>query len=131
VSTSWDHDGRVWDVETGESVRVLRGHFALVTDAAFSPDGRWILTAGPTTAGLWNARTGKLLYLRGHRRLLTSVSFDSSGERILTSSRDGTVRHYVCEICGTPEQLVARAEARLARTGRELTPAERRQFLLD
>ena len=128
VSTSWDHDGRVWDVETGES-RVLRGHFALVTDAAFSPDGRWILTAGPTTAGLWNARTGKLLYLRGHRRLLTSVSFDANGERILTSSRDGTVRHFVCEICGSSDQLVARAEARLARTGRELTPAERARFL--
>ena len=131
VSTSRDHDGRVWDVETGELLRVLRGHFALVADAAFSPDGRWIVTAGPTTAGLWNIRTGKLLYLTGHRRLLTSVSFDAKGERILTSSRDGTIRLYTCEICGSPAQLVARAEARLAQTGRELTPAERRQFLLD
>jgi WD40 repeat protein len=63
VSTSVDHDGRVWDVNSGELLRVLRGHFAVVTDAAFSPDGRWIVTAGPTTAGLWNVKTGKLLYL--------------------------------------------------------------------
>ena len=31
-------------------------------DARFSPDGRWVVTAGPVTAGLWSATSGRLVY---------------------------------------------------------------------
>ena len=55
VTASFDHDAIVWSVPDGKRLRVLSGHGGVVSDVAFSYDGRWIVTAGPTTAGLWQA----------------------------------------------------------------------------
>ncbi len=105
-------------------------HFAIVSDARFSPDGRWIATAGPVTSALVSAETGKLaFYLRGHAGKLTSVAFAPDGKRIATGGVDGTVRLYRCEICGGVHALLSLADARLARTGRSLTDAERVRYL--
>jgi WD40 repeat protein len=127
VTASSDGTARVWDVRTGASLETLRGHFGAVTDASFSPDGRWIVTAGPGTAALWSADAGErplLLLLRGHVGPLTSASFDPTGTVILTSGVDGTVRTYVCAVCRSGSALLATAQARLAATGRTLSPAE-------
>jgi WD40 repeat protein len=131
LTTSDDADGRTWDAATGEPLRVLRVHLARVADAAFSPDGVWIVTAGPKAASIVNAETGQQLVfpLLGHRGPLTSASFAPDGRHVLTSGFDGTVRTYDCEACGSPEELIAAAEARLDRTGRELTPEQRDLYL--
>src|SRR5436305_1791656 len=54
-----------------------RGHSNEVTSAAFSPDGRCVLTGGQDgTARLWEAATGKeLRTLRGHTGWVYSVAF--------------------------------------------------------
>lgn len=115
ATSSHDADGRVWNVLTGGRVHLLRGHFGTVAAIAFSPDRRWIVTAGPISAGLWPMSTGRLLfYLRGHTALLTSVSFSSDGRTILSSSLDGTVRTYTCDVCVGLAGLVRLAELRLA-----------------
>jgi WD40 repeat protein len=123
VTASDDADARIWPVRGGRR-QVLRGHFGSVAAASFSPDGRWVLTAGPTTAGLWSSRAGRLFYptgpagdpfLRGHTKALTSATFAPDGRRILTSSLDGTVRTYLCTLCGRLDSLVELADDRLAR----------------
>ena len=53
----------LWDVESGRALRVLRGHFGTVSDARFSADGRWIVTAGPRSVGVWKAVDGELTRL--------------------------------------------------------------------
>jgi WD40 repeat protein len=96
----------------------------------FSPDGRWVVTAGPVTAGLWDASTGRLrTFLRGHRAVLTSAAFDPTGRWILTAGRAGSVRLYRCATCGPIASLEALAEERFAQIGRTLSPAERAEFL--
>jgi WD40 repeat protein len=55
VTSSEDGDARIWDATTGVTLHTLRGHFNVVNDAEFSPDGRWVVTAGPITAGLWRS----------------------------------------------------------------------------
>jgi WD40 repeat protein len=113
-----DSDARIWSVATGKTVHVLRGHFAVVNGAAFSPDERWVVTAGPGTAGLWPTETGRLLaYLFGHSGILTSASFSPDGRRVLTAGEDGTVRLYDCTVCPTIRGMVRAARARLAASG--------------
>ena len=130
ATASRDTTARIWDAKTGELLHTLRGHFGAVNDAEFSPDGRWVVTAGPITAGLWSADSGTLLfYVRGHKRRLTAATFDPSGDRIFTAGIDGTVRVYDCGVCRSGAELVAVARRRLAATGRMLTPAERARFV--
>jgi WD40 repeat protein len=45
VTSSQDQTIRLWDVETGREVLILRGHTAPVSDIAFSPDGVHLASA--------------------------------------------------------------------------------------
>ncbi len=128
ITGSLDHDARIWDVPTGELVRVLQ-HNTAVHDAQFSPDGRWVITAA-NRGGLWDAHDGSnVVRLQGHDGTLTAATFDPTGHTIVTGGVDGTVRTYDCVICGDLGALVELAEKRLAATRRELTPAERTRYL--
>lgn len=134
LTSGFDHLARLWDAETGEVRQVLQWHFGRVSDANFSPDGRWIVTAGPMTIGLWTpgARDPLLPFgFGGHRGLLTSASFDPTGAFVLSSSMDGTVRLATCPVCTDLDTMLARAEAQLAASGRELTAEERERYGLD
>jgi WD40 repeat protein len=130
VTTSIDTDGRVWNAHTGAPLHVLGAHFAPVRDAAFSPDGHWIVTAGPSAARLWFAATGAAgKYLFGSRYPLRSAAFSPDSRRIVTAGADGAIRIYRCETCGTPAQLEALARRRLVQLGRSLSPAQRKKYL--
>ncbi len=128
VTSSEDRDARIWDAGTGAALHTLRGHFNVVNDAEFSPDGRWVVTAGPISAGLWRSDSGSIhTYLRDTDRPLVA-RFDGD-RRIMTLARDGKVREWFCDFCGTLDQLVSLAKARLAQTGRSFTSEERQRFL--
>jgi WD40 repeat protein len=129
VSAGRDSNARVWHAATGRPSYVLSGHVATVSGAGFSPNGHWVVTAGPGAAGLWDLPTRqRLLFLRGHSGRLLAASFDAAGRRIATVGVDGTLRAYACDICGGIPELLRLAESRLAQTGRKLTPGERRRY---
>jgi WD40 repeat protein len=114
---------RVWDVETGRELFVLRGHKDKVFKATFSPDGALILTASwDKTARLWDARTGaEVATLSGHQARLNEAAFTPDGHRVVTRDDDETARVRSIDPLGV-------ATARLPR---ELTPEERRQYELE
>ena len=107
---------------------MLSGHGGTVFDASFSPDGGWVVTGGPATAGLWLAATGERWYFLGATAARSARPRSSSPTRIVTLGGDG-VRSYFCEVCGGLASLLALAERRLAATGRELTQRERLTYL--
>ena len=119
LTASFDHDAAIWNVATGALEKTLVGHVAVVRDAAYSPDGRWIVTAGPTRAGLWEAGAStlvdsRLYYLAGHRGALSAVAFTGPKWRVFTGGVDGTSAGTTAACAGT--SVLARiAAAKLAR----------------
>jgi WD40 repeat protein len=118
ASSSKDHDVRVWDAQRLTLAKVLHRHASFVSGVAFSADGRWIVTAGPTKAGLWAAhasglRDSFLYFARGNEAPIVSVAFSPHGWEIATAARDGSIRLLDCRLCGRLPQLESYAKARL------------------
>jgi WD40 repeat protein len=76
------------------TAKILRGHEMVVKSAAFSPDGRTIVTASADkTARLWDAATGKeIARLKGHDGIVISAAFSPDGKTLVTASDDKTAR---------------------------------------
>ncbi len=83
-------EARAADLE----LAVLSGHDGEVNSAAFSPDGRRIVTAGDDgTARVWDSVTGaQRLVLPGHGGVVLAAAFSPDGARIVTASKDKTAR---------------------------------------
>jgi tetratricopeptide (TPR) repeat protein len=72
--------------------RVL-AHEGAAVAAAFSPDGRTVLTGSlDHTARLWEAATGKLLAVLHHEGQVRAVAFSPDGRVALTGSSDSAAR---------------------------------------
>jgi WD40 repeat protein len=79
---------------------VLKGHERSVFSAAFSPDGKRVVTASDdNTARLWDAETGKQIGepLAGHTDGVARAAFSPDGKRIVTASWDRTARLWDAE----------------------------------
>ena len=60
ASGSVDNTIHLWDANTGESKRILRGHSGYIDSISFSPDGSMLVSGGWDKIGLWDATTGEL-----------------------------------------------------------------------
>src|ERR1700733_6616179 len=80
-----DHTIRVWDLDTGEQVRVIHGHEQNVNAVAVTPDGTRILSGSKDSSVIvWDFATGaKLGILVGHRSSVTCLMALSDGERAI------------------------------------------------
>jgi WD40 repeat protein len=76
----------------GQLVRSFSGHTDSVVSAAFSADGKWLVTGSKdNTARVWEVATGKQIFLlSGNSDSVGSVAFSPDGTKVLTGSN--TVR---------------------------------------
>jgi WD40 repeat protein len=98
-----------------------------VRSAAFSPDGKRIVTASwDHTARLWDVATGRQLgEFRGHKSWVESAAFSPDGGRIVTAFDDKTARIWI--IFSNTQGLVSRSEGDVPRC---LTQEQRKAFFL-
>ena len=99
VSTSFDYTAVVWDTESMTELKQLIGHNAAVNTATFSPDGKWLATAGDDNQILlWAVSDLKNpsaipqpVALNGHTAKVIHLEFDDASQRLLSSSWDRRV----------------------------------------
>ena len=115
VATVSNHDVWLWDRASGHVTRKLQG--PPLRDVQFSPDGRWLAAAGPTTTALWllaETTTVPTLLRAPVQRPFAAVAFGGAdGRLILAGSLDGTLRAYHCVWCGDAHDLLLLAKQRL------------------
>jgi WD40 repeat protein len=98
-----DEKVRVWEVDPGATLPVLRGHTSYVYPVAYSPDGRWIASGGwdEAVAGkgahpslrLWDAATGEPCAVLPHPGIVRTLAFGPAGDWLVTDSdQDGRLR---------------------------------------
>ncbi|MEW6269955.1 MAG: hypothetical protein AB1689_11740, partial [Thermodesulfobacteriota bacterium] len=94
ASASDDRRIRIWDLESGQTVRTLSGHGGWVVGLAFSPDGTRLISASKDqTVRLWDVASGKeLRTFSGHRGLVGDVAFAPDGNSAVSGGRDRTLR---------------------------------------
>ncbi|MGH9939276.1 MAG: WD40 repeat domain-containing protein, partial [Blastocatellia bacterium] len=113
---------------TAQLVAELKGHSAYVWSAAYSPDGKFIVTASADrTARVWNASTAQLVAeLKGHSAYVWSAAYSPDGKFIVTASGDQTARIYP-RVTFMPFDELLELARKLS--PRELTPEERERYL--
>ena len=80
--------------DTWLETNTLTRHTAEVRSAAFSPDGKKIVTASwDKTTRIWDVLTGDCLHtLEGHTDWVRSAAFSPDGKKIVTASADRTAK---------------------------------------
>ncbi|NCW73763.1 MAG: hypothetical protein EBW06_04115 [Gammaproteobacteria bacterium] len=99
VSTSFDYTAVVWDSSSMKELKQLIGHNAAVNTATFSPDGRWLATAGDDNQILlWDVSTLRdpsvtttPLPLNGHTAKIIHLAFSNDSKFLASSSWDRRV----------------------------------------
>ena len=76
VSAAWNKELRLWDLETGQTLRTLQGHTDRVNAVAVTPDGRRAVSASDDrTLRLWDLESGQTLRtLEGHTDSVNAVA---------------------------------------------------------
>src|SRR5262249_57166804 len=79
---------------SAKTLHTLEGHKSAVTGAAFSPDGKAVLTFGGDGAlKIWGADTGKeVRTLEAHQGTVTGAEFSADGKRIVSGGADKRVK---------------------------------------
>jgi WD40 repeat protein len=93
LSGSQDFTMRLWDISTGDAVKVFRLPLVEFLAVALSPNGRYALSGNSDSVlRLWKISNGKVIFeLKGHSDAVSAVAFSPNGQSALSGSWDSTL----------------------------------------
>jgi WD40 repeat protein/serine/threonine protein kinase/DNA-binding XRE family transcriptional regulator len=93
ATTGDDSTARVWDSTSGQELYILSDFTRVVSGATFSPDGNILATNGGDDPKLWDAATGKLLFILpgGSAASAQPPVFTPDGRYVAVAGQDGKV----------------------------------------
>lgn len=97
MSTSEDATIKVWDFETGEYERTLKGHTDAIQDVAFDTTGKLLVScSADMSIKLWDFQQSYdcIRTMLGHDHNVSSVAFMPGGDLIVSSSRDKSIKMW-------------------------------------
>jgi WD40 repeat protein len=96
----------LWSLESARPAAVLRGHASLLSEVAFSRDGRYVVTAGADgIAAVWDV--GLRRRLDGGSEGTDAVAFTRDGRHVVLADGRGVVYRWDAEAGGNGRRLAA------------------------
>lgn len=96
ASCSEDASIKLWDYESGNFERSLKGHTDVVQDIAFDPQSGKLLVScsADMSIRIWDIQEtySCIKTLQGHDHNVSSVTFTPSGDHVVSSSRDRSIK---------------------------------------
>jgi len=84
------------NINTGRTLKALKGHPEQVVSLAFSPDST-TLASGDASGLLiiWDTKTWKIKHkIKAHYNVIFDLAYNTDGSEILSSSWDGDIKHW-------------------------------------
>ncbi|KAF8214649.1 WD40-repeat-containing domain protein [Mycena galopus ATCC 62051] len=99
ATSSWDKTVRIWSMESGKLIHILRGARGQSWAGAFSPNGELVAAgAGDGMVRIWRIDTGELLHTLGDfRGWVRSLSFSLDGRQLAAGASGGTLKVFNVE----------------------------------
>ena len=85
---------KIWNATSGREILAIKGNTVGFNSAAFSPDGKRLVTAcADATLTIWDATSGKeILAMKGHAASPYCVAYSPNGDRLASAAHDGVIK---------------------------------------
>lgn len=96
ASCGEDASIKLWDFESNQLERTLKGHTASITDVCFDLQGKYMAScSSDLTVKLWDLNEFVCIKtLNGHDHSVSSVQFLPAGDFLISASRDKTIKMW-------------------------------------
>ncbi|HEY9751337.1 MAG TPA: WD40 repeat domain-containing protein [Coleofasciculaceae cyanobacterium] len=87
---------RLWNAQTGDPIRKLRGHTGAVNSLRFGPDGETLISASSDQLiRIWHLATGDLIHtLSGHAATVNAIAVAPDRGLLISGSSDTTLKFW-------------------------------------